>query len=115
MIHGMKPLYWFLAAIILFAAGVGLFFVRHLGDPPSYTCVEEGNPTSGFAIEVDGKECPLSAEDFQAIWDYEHNSAVPVHWAGLGLCVVSIGLTVTGTVSAVRRRRRRRAAPPAAA
>ena len=37
MIHGMKPLYWFLAAIILFAAGVGLFFIRHLSDPPSYT------------------------------------------------------------------------------
>jgi len=114
MIHGMKPLYWFLAAIILFAAGVGLFFVRHLGDPPSYTCVEEGNPTSGFAIEVDGKQCPLSVEDFQAYWDYDH-SAVPVHRVGFGLCVVSIGLTVTGTVSAIRRRRRRRAALPAAA
>ena len=115
MIRAMKPLYWFLAALVLFAAGVGLILVPHLGSPPSYTCVEEGNPTSGFAIEVDGKECPLSAEDFRAYWDYEHNSAVPVHWAGLGLCAVSIGLTVTGVVSAVRRRRRRRAAPPVTA
>ena len=105
---GMKPLYWFLAALVLFAAGAGLISVQHLGPAPDVTCLEEGQPSSGFSVEVNGEECLLSVEDFQAVWDYEHNSARPVRLAGLGLVVVSIGFAVTGTVSAVRRRNRRR-------
>ena len=111
----MKPLYWFLAALVLFAAGAGLISVRHLGPAPDVTCLEEGQPSSGFSVEVNGEECLLSVEDFQAVWDYEHNSARPVRLAGLGLVVVSIGLAVTGTVSAVRRRSRRRRAERLAA
>ena len=49
------------------------------------------------------------------MWDYENKSAVPLHIAGLGLAVVSIGFVVTGTVSAVRRRNRRRRAERLAA
>ena len=111
----MKPLYWFLAALVLFAAGAGLISVQHLGPAPDVTCLEEGQPSSGFSVEVNGEECRLNNEDFQAVWDYENKSAVPLHIAGLGLAVVSIGFVVTGTVSAVRRRSRRRRAERLAA
>lgn len=112
---GMKPLYWFLAALVLFAAGAGLISVQHLGPAPDVTCLEEGQPSSGFSVEVNGEECRLNSEDFEAVWDYENNSARPVRLAGLGLVVVSIGLVVTGTVSAVRRWSRRRRAERLAA
>lgn len=111
----MKPLYWFLAALVLFAAGAGLISVQHLGPAPDVTCLEEGQPSSGFSVEVNGEECRLNSEDFEAVWDYENNSARPVRLAGLGLVVVSIGLVVTGTVSAVRRWSRRRRAERLAA
>ena len=111
----MKPLYWFLAALVLFAAGAGLISVQHLGPAPDVTCLEEGQPSSGFSVEVNGEECRLNSEDFEAVWDYENNSARPVRLAGLGLVVVSIGFVVTGTVSAVRRRSRRRRAERLAA
>ena len=111
----MKPLYWFLAALVLFAAGARLISVQHLGPAPDVTCLEEGQPSSGFSVEVNGEKCLLSVEDFEAVWDYENNSARPVRLAGLGLVVVSIGFVVTGTVSAVRRRSRRRRAERLAA
>lgn len=102
----MEPLYWFLAAIVCLGAGVGLISVRHFGPEPQVTCVEEGKPTSGFSVEKDGKECPLSSEDFEAVWDYEYKSALPVRRAGAVVFLVGLGLGVTGIVSAVRRRRR---------
>ena len=110
-----EGLYWFLAALVLFAAGAGLISVQHLGPAPDVTCLEEGQPSSGFSVEVNGEKCLLSVEDFEAVWDYENNSARPVRLAGLGLVVVSIGFVVTGTVSAVRRRSRRRRAERLAA
>ncbi|VEG29877.1 hypothetical protein [Actinomyces howellii] len=111
----MRPLYWFLLSLALLVGGVGMMLVPHVGPEPSYTCVEEGQPSSGFAIEIDGQECLLSPGDFQAYWHYERESALPVRRAGLGLFVVGLGLGVTGIVSAARRSRRSASAAPAAA
>ena len=82
--------------------------VPHLGPEPEYTCLEEGQPSSGFSIEVDGRECALSSSDFEAYWEYEHKSARPVRIAGLGVAVLGIGTFVTGIVVGVRRRKKAR-------
>lgn len=55
---GMKPWHLYIAAALLLVAGIGLFSVPQLGSTPEATCVEEGLPTSRFAIEIDGQECP---------------------------------------------------------
>lgn len=108
MLGPMKSWYLYIAAAVLLVAGIALIAVPHIGDEPSYTCVEEGMPTSGFAIEVDGRDCALSQEDFDAYWDYEH-SALPLHRAGLGVAVLGLGTGVAGIVVGHHARRRAKA------
>jgi len=105
----MKPKYLHLIALVLLLAGVGLIMVRHIGDPPQVTCVEKG-PTSGFSIEKDGQECPLNEADFRAYWHWEHNSAVPLHLAGLGCVALSLATEVTGLVVGHKQKKRKREA-----
>lgn len=104
----MKPWYLYIAAAVLLIAGIGLITVKHLGPAPEVSCVAEGQPTSGFAIEKDGKECRLSSEDFQKYWEWDTRSALPARWAGLGLAVVAIGTAVTGGVMQAKQNKRRR-------
>ncbi|MDO5066729.1 MAG: hypothetical protein Q4D96_05585 [Propionibacteriaceae bacterium] len=104
----MKTWYLYILAAVLFVGGMGLITIKHLGPEPEVTCVEEGQPTSGFSIEKDGKDCPLSYEDFQKVWDWDNNSALPARWAGLGLCAVGIGTAITAGVMQARARKRRR-------
>lgn len=111
----MKPWHLYVAALVLFIAGACMIAVPHIGPPPEVTCVEEGQPTSGFAIERDGQECPLSTEDFLKYWEWETNSARPVRLAGLGVDVISIGTAIAGVVVQVKRRKRRRLAARAQA
>ncbi len=89
--------------------------MRHLGPEPEYTCLEEGQASSGFVITVDGKDCRLSPQDVEAWWDYEHKSALPARRAGLGVFVAGLGTGIAGIVLTVRRRKASRAAaqPPA--
>lgn len=109
----MKAWYLYIVAGILLIAGIGLITIKHLGPAPEVNCVAEGQPTSGFAIEKDGKECRLSSEDFEKYWNWDTRSALPARWAGLGLAAVAIGTAVTGGVMQARQSKRRRAATQA--
>lgn len=101
----MRPRYWFLISIVLLVVGVGLILVPRFGPEPDVSCVEEGKSTSGYAIQIDGKECRLSTEDFQKVWHYEYKSALPIRRTGLGVFVVGLGCGVTGIVTTLRRKR----------
>ncbi|MDO5082103.1 hypothetical protein EII34_03220 [Arachnia propionica] len=104
----MKPWHLHLVAAVLLVVGIGLISVRQLGPAPEVTCLEEGQPTSGFSLERDGKPCPLSVEDFNRYWHWQNKSALPLRWVGLGLAAVAIGTAVTAGVKQVRSRRRMR-------
>ena len=106
----VKPWILYVTALLLFAAGAGMIAVPHIGPEPEVTCQPANGQTSGFAIEKDGQECPLSPEDFDRIWEWENESAVPLHIAGLITAVVAIGVGITAVVVTVRRRRARKSA-----
>ena len=110
-IDSMKAWHLYLTAAVLFVIGVCLIMVRHLGPAPEVTCVEDGKPTSGFSVTIDGKDCPLSSEDFQKYWDWDKKSALPVRWAGLGVVALSLGTVIGAVVMQAKARKRRRQAP----
>ena len=74
----MKLWHLHVVAALLLVIGIGLISVRQLGPAPEVTCLAEGQPTSGFAIERDGKECRLSTEDFNKYWNWQQRSALPL-------------------------------------
>lgn len=95
----MKSKILIIIGILLLIGGLSTTLIKHIGPEPEITCVAEGQPSSGFAIVKDGKDCPLSQEDFEEWWEYDQ-SAVPVKRIGLAAAVLGLGLGITGIVLA---------------
>ncbi|SHE25281.1 hypothetical protein [Actinomyces glycerinitolerans] len=108
----MKSKYMYIAAVVLFVVGVAMIFVEHVGPEPDISCAGPDDPLSGYTFEVDGEECPISVEDFNAILEYDR-SALPVRRAGLGIAIVGIGVGIGGIVVGRRQKRAARAAADA--